>query len=47
MVRLLLIVLVVWIDDALPTGALQYGQWNWVSVDPEPISGTMAHQSIL
>lgn len=35
----------VWVDDALPTGAISYGQWNWVSSNPSPLSGSLAHQS--
>ena len=39
----------VWVDDALPTGAT-HGQrwrdaWTWVSSNPAPFSGTLAHQS--
>jgi hypothetical protein len=38
---------VVWIDDALPAGATPVGTWNWVSTNPTPYSGGLAHQSIL
>jgi hypothetical protein len=41
---------VVWVDDALPTGASGGGSagdsWNWVS-SPAPYSGTVAHQSAI
>jgi len=41
----------VWVDDALPDGAIPgaspTGAWNWVSTDPPPHSGTLAHQSTL
>ncbi len=36
-----------WMDDALPAGAVAYGTWNWVSTDPVPHSGSLAHQSTL
>jgi hypothetical protein len=40
---------VVWFDDALPTGAISASDggdsWNWVSSNPAPNSGTVAHQS--
>jgi hypothetical protein len=42
---------VVWMDDALPAGAwtgADYGDsWNWVSSNPTPNSGSLAHQSAL
>jgi hypothetical protein len=42
---------VVWIDDKLPAGAQsdQSGgdSWNWVSSNPSPYSGTVAHQSAI
>ena len=38
---------VAWLDDALPTGSTTGGSWNWVSSDPPPYSGSLAHQSIL
>jgi hypothetical protein len=38
---------VVWIDDALPAGATPGSNWNWVSTDPAPYSGGLAHQSTL
>jgi hypothetical protein len=34
-------------DDAPPAGAILYGPWNWVSTDPEPYSGSLAHKSAL
>jgi len=38
---------VAWINDALPAGAIPGGSWNWVSTDPAPYSGGLAHQSTL
>jgi len=38
---------VAWIDDDLPAGASPGGSWNWVSTDPAPFSGDLAHQSTL
>jgi phosphatidylethanolamine-binding protein (PEBP) family uncharacterized protein len=38
---------VAWIDDELPAGASPGGSWNWVSTDPAPFSGDLAHQSTL
>jgi subtilisin len=45
----------VWVDDALPAGAVPYPDdtaaggvtetWNWVSANPTPHSGTKSHQS--
>ena len=39
----------VWLDDALPTGALGFSDqgdwWNWASSNPSPYSGALAHQS--
>jgi subtilisin family serine protease len=45
----------VWVDDALPAGAVPYPDdtaaggvtetWNWVSANPTPYSGTASHQS--
>ena len=41
----------VWFDDALPAGAVPGADggdsWNWVSSNPAPFSGTLAHQSSL
>jgi hypothetical protein len=41
----------VWIDDALPAGALAYStandRWNWVTSDPVPFSGAVAHRAEL
>jgi hypothetical protein len=42
---------VVWLDDAVPSGATTGGvggdTWNWVNNNPPPYSGTVAHQSAL
>jgi hypothetical protein len=42
---------VVWVDDAVPTGAtadVDGGDvWNWVSSNPAPFSGRLAHQSVV
>ncbi|RKZ65510.1 MAG: hypothetical protein DRQ48_11565, partial [Gammaproteobacteria bacterium] len=38
---------IVWIDDAVPAGATQVGTWNFISTNPTPFSGALAHQSIL
>src|SRR5262249_53507342 len=39
----------VWLDDALPSGATGQADngdgWNWISSNPTPSSGTLAHQS--
>jgi subtilisin family serine protease len=37
----------VWIEDAVPAGAATGGDeaWNWVSSNPSPFSGSVAHQS--
>ena len=38
----------VWMDDALPAGAITGASddsWTWVSSDPAPFSGSLAHQS--
>ena len=41
----------VWVDDALPvgagTGSTGGDSWNWVSANPAPYSGSLAHQSIV
>ena len=38
---------VVWVDDALPPGATAYAsandRWNWVTGEPAPASGALAH----
>jgi hypothetical protein len=38
----------VWVEDALPTGGAALGgsnePWNWVSANPTPFSGNLAHQ---
>jgi hypothetical protein len=37
----------VWVDDALPPGATGYAsandRWNWVTGEPAPASGALAH----
>lgn len=42
---------VVWVDDALPTGAWTGASggdaWQWVGSNPPPFSGSLAHQSLL
>jgi hypothetical protein len=41
---------VIWIEDAVPAGATLAGDsegWNWISSNPTPFSGTVAHQSNL
>lgn len=41
---------VVWVEDALPTGAIPNGSfegWNWTCSNPLPLSGTLAHASDL
>jgi hypothetical protein len=42
---------VVWVEDAVPAGAAVSGSdsegWNWVSSNPTPYSGALAHQSAL
>jgi Zn-dependent metalloprotease len=38
---------VAWFDDAPPDGARLFGNWDWVSFDPPPFSGGLAHQSAL
>lgn len=40
----------IWVEDQLPAGAVPLGDgetWNWVSTDPAPLSGKLAHQSIV
>jgi hypothetical protein len=40
----------VWVEDAVPLGATVGGDgegWNWVSGNPAPFSGALAHQSAL
>ena len=40
----------VWVEDAVPAGATLGGigeGWSWVSSNPAPFSGTLAHQSAL
>ena len=42
---------VVWVEDAVPAGATVAGDggdgWNWISSNPTPYSGSLAHQSAL
>ena len=39
----------VWVEDTLPVGATPAADgddsWNWISSNPLPYSGTLAHQS--
>ena len=39
----------VWFDDSLPSGAITGSDggdgWNWISANPTPLSGSVAHQS--
>jgi hypothetical protein len=38
----------VWVEDSVPTGATATGfgeGWNWISSNPSPFSGSLAHQS--
>lgn len=41
----------VWVQDAVPagawTGADGGDSWNWVGVNPPPVSGALAHQTAL
>ena len=39
----------VWVEDAVPAGATLAGTegWSWVSSNPAPYSGSLAHQSAL
>ena len=40
----------VWVDDAVPMGGIATGEyegWNWVSGNPAPYAGVLAHQSNL
>jgi YD repeat-containing protein len=37
-----------WVDDALPAGAVAFGDgdgWSWVTSGPAPYSGSVSHQS--
>lgn len=39
---------IVWVDDALPSGAVGYAEhdrWNWVTANPAPFSGAQSHQA--
>src|SRR5204863_161368 len=38
----------VWVEDSIPTGGVPAGfgeGWNWISSNPSPYSGSLAHQS--
>ncbi|HTE16270.1 MAG TPA: Ig-like domain-containing protein, partial [Burkholderiales bacterium] len=39
----------VWVDDAVPAGSTASGPegWNWVSSNPAPFSGSVAHRSAI
>ena len=40
----------VWVEDRLPEGATPFSDgepWNWVSTDPRPFFGAVAHQSAI
>ena len=41
----------VWVEDAVPSGATAASDggdtWNWISSNPTPYSGVVAHQSLL
>ncbi len=37
----------VWVEDAVPAGATQYGTWSFISTSPLPFFGSSAHQSAL
>ena len=40
----------VWIEDALPAGAVAAGtgeSWSWIGSNPPPFSGTLSHQSAI
>jgi Putative Ig domain len=40
----------IWVEDSVPQGAIVDGAtdgWNWVSSNPSPQSGTLAHQSAI
>jgi len=41
----------VWVEDSLPPGAVPFSDggdsWTWVSSNPSPFSGALAHQSAL
>ena len=42
---------IIWVEDAVPSGATMGSDggdgWNWVSSNPTPYSGALAHQSAL
>jgi Bacterial Ig-like domain (group 3)/F5/8 type C domain len=42
---------VVWVEDGVPAGAAAASDggdaWNWISTNPTPYSGALAHQSLL
>lgn len=40
----------VWVEDALPAGAIGYSEgdpWSWINANPIPYSGSLAHQSAI
>jgi YD repeat-containing protein len=37
---------IVWVEDAIPAGAIPTGTWAWVGNNPAPYSGTSSHQSV-
>lgn len=37
----------VWVDDAIPAGAIASGAWNFINSNPIPFHGGLAHQSTL
>jgi hypothetical protein len=41
---------IVWSEDNVPPGAVATGEnenWNWISSNPSPYSGSLAHQSVI
>ncbi len=38
---------VVWVEDVTPPGATLSGTWSWISANPAPYSGSVAHQSTI
>lgn len=38
---------VVWVEDVTPPGAALSGTWSWISANPAPYSGSVAHRSTL
>jgi hypothetical protein len=41
---------VVWLEDSMPAGAIAAGDggdaWSWISANPAPYSGALAHQAV-